>query len=229
PGTRIYSFAFAPEPDDSRYLYVFLTYPGAKKPGGSRIIRYNLAESSVDYESNTLIFHWESWGHTGGSIRFGPDEMLYIGIGDGGSDYPADPRKTGQNIGDVFSSVLRISPNGCTNDCNYSIPRDNPFVGVSSARGEVWAYGLRNPWRMAFDKITGDLWLADVGWDRREMVHLIQRGGNYGWSVTEGREILDIYGSRGVTQITPPVVDHPHSEAMSITGESSITDQNCVS
>ena len=123
--------------------------------------------------------------------------MLYISIGDGQVAEPPDVKKTGQFIGDVFSSVLRISVEGQTNGMHYLIPADNPFVNTPSARGEVWAYGLRNPCRMSFDDATGNLWLGDVGWYRREMIHLVVRGENYGWSTTEGREILDVNGNRG--------------------------------
>src|SRR5205085_2542415 len=86
------------------------------------------------------------------------------------------------------------------------------------ARPEIWAYGLRNPWRMSVDRRTGDLWVGDVGWELWEMIHRVERGGNYGWSITEGRQSVRPDGERGPTPIRPPVVEHPHSEAASLTG-----------
>src|SRR5207253_290238 len=101
----------------------------------------------------------------------------------------------------------------------YAIPADNPFVNISGARPEVWAYGLRNPWKMSFDRATGDLWLGEVGQDLWEMVYLIKRGGNYGWSVMEGNHVYNPkLKPGGPSPITPPVVEHGHHEARSLTG-----------
>ena len=103
-------------------------------------------------------------------------------------------------------------------DRAYRIPPDNPFVKTPGARGEVWAYGMRNPWRMSFDPAKGDLWVGDVGWESMEMIYKVQRGGNYGWSIMEGSQSVDPNGKRGPTPILAPTVEHPHTEALSITG-----------
>ena len=131
-----------------------------------------------------MILEYESNGHNGGDLAFGPDEMLYISAGDGTSD--SDTNLTGQNLADLPSAILRIDVRGSTEGKPYEIPADNPFVATPGARGEIWAYGLRNPWRISFDRQTGRLLVGDVGQDWREMIDLIERGGNYGWSVEEG-------------------------------------------
>ncbi|MBM3140418.1 MAG: PQQ-dependent sugar dehydrogenase [Chloroflexi bacterium] len=122
--------------------------------------------------------------HNGGAIRFGPDRMLYLGLGDGGSG--GDPQRHGQNLGTLLGSVIRIDVLAATPDRPYTVPADNPFVGRAGARPEIWAWGLRNPWRMSFDPATGVLWLGDVGQNASEEVNVIERGGNYGWNVLEG-------------------------------------------
>ncbi len=125
-----------------------------------------------------------SWNHNGGTIVFGPDDYLYIAVGDGGPT--GDPQGMGQNTGTVLGKILRIDVDHEGAGLHYAIPRDNPFVGVPAARGEIWALGLRNVWRMAFDRKTKRLWAGDVGDDTWEEVNIIERGGNYGWSIYEG-------------------------------------------
>jgi glucose/arabinose dehydrogenase len=112
--------------------------------------------------------------HNGGMIGFGPDGMLYIGVGDGGSG--GDPDGNGQNPGTLLGSVLRINPQLARQGDSYTVPETNPFVGSAEGLPEIWAYGLRNPWRFSFDSATGDLWLADVGQQLREEVYLVVRG-----------------------------------------------------
>jgi hypothetical protein len=118
--------------------------------------------------------------HNGGRALFGPDGYLYLSTGDGGGG--GDPGETGQNNTDLLGSVLRINVTG---EATYTVPADNPFVGVAGA-DEVWAYGLRNPWRFSFDRVSGELWLADVGQSNWEEVEEIVKGGNYGWDCYEG-------------------------------------------
>ena len=124
----------------------------------------------------------------GGQIAFGPDGMLYIGTGDGGSSALGDPYGNGQNPDSLLAKVLRIDVDG---DRPYAVPQDNPFVGDAAFRPEIYAWGLRNPWRFSFDRETGELWLADVGQDDVEEVDVVQAGGNYGWPAAEGDQCYE--------------------------------------
>ncbi|NUS07529.1 MAG: sugar dehydrogenase [Nonomuraea sp.] len=142
--------------------------------------------------------------HNGGQLAFGPDGHLYVGLGDGGS--AGDPQGNGQNLGTLLGKILRIDPRGKP----YKIPKDNPFAGKRGARAEIWAYGLRNPWRFGFDRGTGDLWIGDVGQDDREEVDhqpASSKGGqNYGWNLREGdRPFHDGKGR----ELTDPVITYP--------------------
>src|SRR5262249_15350674 len=144
---------------------------------------------------------WLSGGHNAGCIQFGPDGYLYISTGDGGGPNPPDPLKTGQDISDLLSSVLRIDVDHADHGKGYRVPDDNPFVTYPGARPEVWAYGLRNPWRMSFDRRTRALWVADVGWELWEMVYRVEKGGNYGWSIMEGPQAIKLDEKPGPTPI----------------------------
>ena len=125
---------------------------------------------------------------------------------------------TGQDCSDLLSSLLRIDVNHSEPGKPYRIPADNPFAKMAGVRPEIWAFGFRNPWRMSFDRATGDLWVGDVGWELWEMIDKVKRGGNYGWSVMEGPQPVNVEGRRGPAPILPPIIAHPHSEAASITG-----------
>ena len=127
--------------------------------------------------------------HNGGAVRFGPDGMLYLGLGDGGAG--GDPQGNGQNLGTLLGTVLRIDVSASSLVTPYAIPSDNPFVATEGARPEIFAYGLRNPWRMAFDPATGLLWVGDVGQDAWEEVNVLFAGGNFGWARTEGVECFE--------------------------------------
>ncbi|MEZ6106262.1 MAG: PQQ-dependent sugar dehydrogenase [Pirellulaceae bacterium] len=158
------------------------------------------------------------WNHNGGTIVFGPDGCLYVALGDGGAG--RDPMGNGQNLGTWLGSILRVEVNLDANSPHrYLIPDDNPFVGKEGAKPEIWAYGLRNVWRMSFDRETGQLWAADVGQDVWEEIDLIVRGGNYGWNVREGKHQFDETDRRvdGVTYIDP-IFEYDHTVGKSITG-----------
>ena len=153
--------------------------------------------------------------HNGGTIVFGPDGMLYVAFGDGGA--ARDPFKLGQDKSSLLGKVLRIDVRNATAEKPYEIPADNPFVGEEGSRGEIWCYGLRNPWRISFDRKTGELWCGDVGQDRIEEVDLLVKGGNYGWNVMEGTEQFrkDVEVPKDAI---PPVAEYPHQDGVSITG-----------
>lgn len=154
--------------------------------------------------------------HNGGSIEFGPDGYLYIGTGDGGAR--DDAHGNGQSLGTLMGKVLRIDIDRRADGKLYSVPKDNPFVGKQGARGEIWAYGLRNPWRMSFDPKTKTLWAGDVGEGDTEEINVIARGGNYGWSLREGRRPFGRDGSPARPDLIDPVWDYPHTEGRAVTG-----------
>jgi uncharacterized repeat protein (TIGR03806 family) len=218
-GEETYSLAFDPRYAENHFVYAFSNGPRDAKVKRNRIARYEAsgdAPRHCDPATQRVIIEWESNGHNGGDLAFGPDGFLYISSGDGTSD--SDTNLTGQDVSDLPSGILRIDVHAGDADRNYAIPPDNPFVNTAGARGELWAYGLRNPWRISFDHDTGRLWVGDVGQDWRELIDVITRGGNYGWSITEGDLPFQPLRKRGPTPIVPPVVAHPHSEARSITG-----------
>jgi glucose/arabinose dehydrogenase len=152
--------------------------------------------------------------HNGGALRFGPDGMLYLGLGDGGDAW--DPHRNGQDLAGLLGGIIRIDVRNSSPEAPYAIPADNPFVDRDGAAPETWAYGLRNPWRFSFDPETGDLWAGDVGQDTFEEVNRITAGANYGWSIVEGRVCLQQGCSAEGT--VPPVAGYSHEDGCAITG-----------
>lgn len=154
--------------------------------------------------------------HNGGHISFGPDGFLYLGLGDGGS--ANDPNGNGQNTSTHLGSLLRFDVDNPSNNQPYGIPADNPFAG-GGGQPEIYAFGLRNPWRFSWDSETGDLWLADVGQDEFEEIDLIERGGNYGWNLKEGFECFAASRPCDDLGVIDPVATYDHSQGdRSITG-----------
>lgn len=155
--------------------------------------------------------------HNGGQLQFGPDGYLYIGMGDGG--FFGDPSGNGQDLGTLLAKMLRIDVDAGK---PYGIPADNPFKGVSGARPEIWAYGLRNPWRFSFDPETGDMYIADVGEGKWEEVDFQpgggRRGENYGWNLLEGSHKFKLPDGYDTSGLTFPVVEYSHDEGCSVTG-----------
>ncbi|MEM7231021.1 MAG: PQQ-dependent sugar dehydrogenase [Planctomycetota bacterium] len=216
---HVYGVAFSPSFANDRFVYVCYILP--REPDGSRVSRFRVASldpPNCDPKSELEILRWRAGGHNGGCLKFGPDEMLYISTGDGTGPYPPDSLRTGQDNSDLLSSILRVDVRGASEVRRYKVPADNPFVDVAGSRPEIWAFGLRNPWKMSFDEATGDLWVGDVGWELWELVFRIEKGGNYGWSIVEGPQPVHPKDNVGPTPIRPPLAEHPHAEARSITG-----------
>jgi putative heme-binding domain-containing protein len=219
-----YSMAFHPDFEHHPYCYVAYVLEhrikGKSLPTGSRISRFTVGPTNpprADPKSEVILLEWLEGGHNGCCLRFGPDGYLYISTGDGAPPNPPDVLQAGQDLSRLLSKILRIDVDRSENGRAYAIPPDNPFLATPGARAETWAYGLRNPWRMNFDP-SGRLWVGDVGWERWEMLYSVKRGGNYGWSITEGPNPVNPGGTRGPTPILPPAMSIEHPEAASITG-----------
>ncbi len=221
PGVgNCYGLEFHPDFEENRYCYVCYVI-GADKENGTHVSRFTVSKTdppTIDPASEKSIITWPSGGHNGGCLKFGKDGYLYISTGDGTGPNPPDILKTGQDVSDLLSSVLRVDVDQDEEGRGYAIPSDNPFLKEENARPEIWAYGFRNPWKMNFDRKSGRLWLGDVGWELWEMIYHVRSGGNYGWSAVEGPQPVHTNVDRGPSPITPPTVEHPHSEAASITG-----------
>lgn len=223
-----YSFHFHPGFATNRFVFIFANGPNTKQTnsagvelGGTnkfnRILRYTVTpEGRADAKSEVEIIKWWSNGHNGGEMAFGLDKMLYITSGDGTSD--SDGNNTGQDISDLNSGLLRIDIEHPDPGKQFSIPKDNPFWNIPGARPELWAYGFRNPWRLTMDPSDGALLVGDIGQDLWEMIELVKRGSNFGWSVREGNHPFRAQRVLGPHPVTPPLVEHPHAEARSITG-----------
>ncbi|RUL87197.1 PQQ-dependent sugar dehydrogenase [Tautonia sociabilis] len=221
----VYGLAFHPDFERNRRCYICYTLRGSE-PGqlnledGSRVSMFTVSNTDpprVAPDSEEILLTFLQGGHNGGDLHFGPDGYLYISTGDAASPNPPDPLDTGQDVSDLLSSILRIDVDRKDPGRNYAIPPDNPFVGLDGARPEVWAYGLRNPWRMGFDRETGELFVGDVGWELWESIHRVEKGGNYGWSAMEGPQPIKS-GQVGPTPIHPPLIELPHAIACSVTG-----------
>lgn len=171
----------------------------------------------ADPESEEVLMTIEQpfWNHNGGTIVFGPDGYLYIGLGDGGA--ANDPHGNGQNLSTLLGSILRIDIDSKSDGRPYGIPADNPFVNRRGARPEIFAYGIRNVWRIAFDAKTGDLWAGDVGQDLWEEIDIIRKGGNYGWNLREGMHAFR-NGAQASEAFIEPLFEYHHDIGKSITG-----------
>lgn len=221
----VYGLVFHPDFERNRQCFVCYTLRGSdnSKPNladGTRVSRFLVSRTEpprIDAASEEILITFPQGGHNGGDLHFGPDGMLYISTGDAASPNPPDALDTGQDIGDLLSSILRIDVDRKDEGKNYAVPPDNPFVGLEGARPEVWAYGFRNPWRMSFDRETGELFVGDVGWELWESIHRVEKGGNYGWAAMEGPQPIKSEPV-GPTPITPALIELSHAIACSITG-----------
>jgi uncharacterized repeat protein (TIGR03806 family) len=219
PGRIIYSVCFDPSFATSRRAYVFTNGPTSEPERQDRVASFEVAaepNAKLVPESEQVIIEWRSGGHDGGDLAFDPAGLLYLTTGDGTSD--SDGWNSGQTLNDLLGAVLRIDVRGSTKEQSYRVPPGNPFVAHPGARPEVWAYGLRNPWRMSIDSHTGQVWVGNNGQDLWETAHLVRPGENYGWSVYEGSHPFYLERERGPTPIVAPTIEHSHAEFRSLTG-----------
>lgn len=215
--------AFHPKYKENGQFFVFYTSMAA--PHLSVISRFRVSKDDPNHadpnsEEEILRVKRPFWNHDGGTIIFGPDGYLYIALGDGG--LANDPLKNGQKMTTVLGKILRIDVDHKDAGLEYAVPKDNPFVGAKDTtgdvRGEIWAFGLRNVWRMAFDRATGLLWAGDVGQDLWEEIDIIVRGGNYGWSVREAKHKFGPNGAEPRPDLIDPIWEYHHDVGKSITG-----------
>jgi glucose/arabinose dehydrogenase len=211
--------AFHPNYKKNGEFFVFYTDANAKLT--NVISRFHVKKddpNAADPDSEEVLLRIEKpyWNHDGGTLVFGPDGYLYIVHGDGGLGN--DPHENGQNLKTHLGKILRIDVDKKENGKNYAIPPDNPFVKIPDAKPEIYAYGIRNIWRMAFDRQTGKLWAGDVGQNLFEEIDIIEKGGNYGWSLREG---YHPFGKKGVDvrkDLIEPIWEYDHEIGKSITG-----------
>lgn len=208
--------AFHPEFKQNGFFYVYYT---KRNPLESVVSRFKADPTAnrVDAATETVLLRFSQpfENHNGGKIGFGPDGFLYIATGDGGSG--GDPNNYGQNRKTFLGKILRIDVNK-TDKGNYGIPADNPFVSDANAFPEIYAYGLRNPWRFSFDRETGLLWTGDVGQNAQEEIDIIKKGGNYGWRLKEGQDCYNPKNDCNQGQLIDPIHQYGRGDGVSITG-----------
>ncbi len=221
--------AFGPAFKDSGFFYV---YYSASSPRRSVLSRFSVSGvdpnlADVDSELVILEIPEPAGNHNGGQLAFGPDGFLYIGVGDGGRG--GDPFGNGQNTGTLLGTILRIDVSGANAGERYKIPPSNPFVGVDGSRGEIFAYGLRNPWRFSFDMGHADvgnnapgrpveIWVADVGQNLWEEIDLVRSGLNYGWNIMEGGHCFSPSSDCQEAGLELPVAEYGRDAGCSVTG-----------
>ncbi|MCA9000425.1 MAG: PQQ-dependent sugar dehydrogenase [Planctomycetes bacterium] len=212
--------AFHPKYKENGYFY--LHYSSSKNDRMGTLAEFRVHpedpnKADPSYE-RILIEVEQPWrNHNGGMIAFGPDGYLYWALGDGGA--ADDPHGNGQNLKTLLGSILRIDVSSRTGELPYGIPADNPFVSEpEGARGEIWAFGLRNAWRFSFDRETGELWAGDVGQNRWEEIDLVTKGGNYGWNVREGFDPFYKKAEISHGMAIEPIAVYGRREGVSITG-----------
>ena len=210
--------AFDPDYRENGLFYV---YYSATNPRRSVVSRFSLDQGNpqvADPQSEIIIMEVAQpySNHNGGQLEFGPDGYLYISLGDGGS--AGDPLGNGQNMGTLLGKILRIDVSSLSTTGKYQIPPDNPFRNTAGARPEIWAYGLRNPWRFSFDRVTGLLWVADVGQNEWEEINVVTGGANYGWNIMEGSHCYSPSAGCDQSGLTLPVMEYNHSQGCSVTG-----------
>ena len=209
------SLALDPQFAEHPFLYVWYSPRGTNT---ARLSRFPVEGTLADTDRELIILEVAQPypNHNGGAVRFGPDGMLYLGIGDGGA--ANDPHRHGQNRATLLGSIIRIDVRGASSEFPYRIPPDNPLLGVGGVRPEIFAWGMRNPWRMSFDDETGALWVGDVGQNRVEEVGIVAPGGNHGWNVFEGGECFGRDEDCAALDHIPPLAAYGHDLGCSVTG-----------
>jgi quinoprotein glucose dehydrogenase len=211
--------AFHPKFKENRKFYI---YHSQQNPKRSVICEMQVSKEDpdkVDLSTERVILEVRQpyWNHNSGNMVFGPDGMLYIAFGDGGK--ANDVRELAQNLFVLNGKIIRIDVNSKSGDLEYAIPEDNPFTKTNGVLPEIWSYGMRNPWGLAFDS-AGNLWCADVGQNKWEEIDLIVKGGNYGWSFREGMDEFNIT-KRPVPKdetFIDPIHQYPRKDGISVTG-----------
>ncbi len=223
------SIAFAPDYPESGLVYVDYT----DRSGDTRVVEYRRSSSNpltLDPGSARVVLRVDQPfpNHNGGLVLFGPDDLLYVGLGDGGSE--GDPDRTGQDLGTLLGKILRIDPRA-GGGRPYSVPASNPFVDQAGARAEIYSYGLRNPWRFSFDRLTKALSIGDVGQSHFEEIDLVPRGAgrgaNFGWSAYEG--FARFNDDQTAPDAIPPVLVYSHDVGCSVTGGYVVRDHSLPS
>jgi len=212
--------AFHPDYSNNGYFFVYYT----NTTGDTQVARYTVdASDSNIADPNTAVLIIDAdqpySNHNGGCIQFGADGFLYVGLGDGGSG--GDPGNRSQNLQTLLGKILRIDIDNTNGTNNYDIPSDNPFVEDSNSLDEIWAYGVRNPWRFSFDSESDELWIADVGQGDIEEINKVApdaAGLNYGWRCYEGSQTYNTSGCPDPSELTFPVAEYTHAIGYSITG-----------
>jgi glucose/arabinose dehydrogenase len=216
--TGLLGLAFHPNYKQNGYFYVNYTAPN---PLRTVVSRFKVSDTNSDIadinsEQILLIINQPYSNHNGGCLAFGLDGYLYIGTGDGGD--AGDPQNRSQNINNLLGKILRIDVDNPQSPLNYGIPSDNPFIDSSNTniQKEIFAWGLRNPWRFSFDYVSGNLWCGDVGQNAWEEVDIIDKGKNYGWRCYEGSHPYNIINCNGTYE--DPIWEYSHALGISITG-----------
>jgi glucose/arabinose dehydrogenase len=220
------SIAFAPDYRRSGLVYVDYT----DRAGDTRVVEYRRSASNplaVDPGSRRVVIRVDQPfpNHNGGLVLFGPDDLLYVGLGDGGSE--GDPDRTSEDLGSLLGKILRIDPRA-GGGRPYSVPGSNPFVDRPGARPEIYSYGLRNPWRFSFDRLTEALSIGDVGGSRFEEIDLVPRGAgagvDFGWSAYEG--FARFNEDQKAPDAVSPVLTYSHDVGCSVTGGYVVRDRS---
>lgn len=213
--------AFHPNFSENRRYYFMHEIKDGPRRGmmiGERIANENLRKDSGKPTRQVLEFEVATQFHHGGGLEFGPDGFLYIGVGDGGPQ--EDPHGHAQDLSDYSGKLLRIDVDDQKGGKSYGIPRDNPFINHENHEvlPEIFAYGLRQPWRFSFDPANGELWVGDVGQNRFEEIAIVRAGENHGWNVYEGFELFSTRYRKEKNEYTPPVISFRRKHGVSITG-----------